>query len=216
MEPSAVSSSRTNSSIGLFCGQAVVNPAVEDVGPLGLDQSAVGTEDVGELEGPEVDKLGALEQRIHQLHPLVGGLIGHETRNLFRLRQDPEDIEIDATDELLIGADFRRGNPHPVQLGEDRAVDQVVLRDLGDLEAGNLDQVGQANRGHQVEIVGDHGDFATPLELDEAVGVNRGDLGIRGVVVANGGDVAGCAVGVVNQDNDLLRLGRGVQVAIAG
>ena len=44
--------------------EALADPAMEDVGPLGLDQPAVGAEDVGELEGPEVVELGTNEQPV--------------------------------------------------------------------------------------------------------------------------------------------------------
>ena len=44
--------------------EALANPAMEDVGPLGLDQPTVGAEDVGELEGPEVVELGPNEQPV--------------------------------------------------------------------------------------------------------------------------------------------------------
>ena len=44
--------------------QAFANPAMEDVGPLGLDQPPVGAEDVGELEGPEVVELGPNQQPV--------------------------------------------------------------------------------------------------------------------------------------------------------
>ena len=92
----------------------------------------------------------------------------------------------------------------------------VVLGDLGDLEAGDLDQVGQPDVGDQVEVVGDDGDLAAVLEDDVAVGVDLGDLGVRRVVVADRRDVADGAVGHVDQDDDLLRLRRGVQDARLG
>ena len=59
-------------------------------------------------------------------------------------------------------------------------------------------------------------DLAARLEGDVAVGVDVGDLGVRRVVVADRGDVAGRAVGQWTQDDELLRLGRGVQDPGAG
>ena len=40
---------------------------MEDVRPLRLDQPAVGAEDVGELEGPEVVELGPRQQPVDDL-----------------------------------------------------------------------------------------------------------------------------------------------------
>ena len=117
--------------------------------------------------------------------------VGQERLDLLGRRQDADRVQVDAADELLVGAGLGGADPHPVQLGEDGPVDHVVLRDLGDLEAGDLDQVGQADVGDQVEVVGDDGHLAALLEVDEAVGVDLGDLGARRVVVADRGDVAG-------------------------
>ena len=83
VEPSAVSSSRTNWSIGVFRSRLALDPAVEDVRPLGLDQPAVGAEDVGELEGPEVVELGPVEQPIDDLVAAVASAgIGQERLDL--------------------------------------------------------------------------------------------------------------------------------------
>ncbi len=53
-----------------------MNPTIENVGPLGLDQPAVGAEYVGELEGPEVDELGALQEPVDHRFSLVLGFVG--------------------------------------------------------------------------------------------------------------------------------------------
>ena len=104
-------------------------------------------------------------------------------------------------------------DPHAVELREDGPVDHVVLGDLGLDEARHLDQVGQSDVGHQVEVVGDDGDLAAGLEADVAVGVDLGDRRVGRVVIADRRDVADGLVGVVNQDDDLLGAGRGVEHA---
>ena len=53
--------------------ECCADPAVEDVRPLGLDQAAVGAEDVGELQGPEVVELGPVEQPVDDLVAAVAG-----------------------------------------------------------------------------------------------------------------------------------------------
>ena len=42
-------------------------------------------------------------------------------------------------------------------------------------EAGHLDQVGQPDVGHEIEVVGDDRDLAARLEANVAVGVDLGD-----------------------------------------
>ena len=117
-------------------------------------------------------------------------MVGEERLDLVGRGQDADRVEVGAADELGVGAGLGRADPHPVQLGEDRLVDHVVLRDLGDLEAGDLDQVGEPDVGDEVEVVGDDRDLAAGLEGDVAVGVDVGDLGVRRVVVADRRDVA--------------------------
>ena len=81
------------------------------------------------------------------------------------------------------------------------------------LEAGDLDQVGQPDVGDEVEVVGDDRDLAPVLEPDVRVGVDLGDLGAGRVVVADRRHVADRAVGQVEQDDELLGLGRRVEHA---
>ena len=64
------------------------DPAVEDVGPLGLDQAAVGAEDVGELEGPEVVELGPVEQPVDHLVAAVASAGGQELLDLLGRGQE--------------------------------------------------------------------------------------------------------------------------------
>ena len=71
------------------------------------------------------------------------------------------------------------------------------------LEPGDVDQVGQADVGDEVEVVGDDRHLAAPLEDDVAVGVHVGDLGVRRVVVADRRHVAARAVGVVGDHGDV-------------
>ena len=68
--------------------QALANPAMEDVGPLGLDQSAVRAEDVGELQGPEVVKLGTDEEPVDDVVAASGGGIRQERPHFIRRGQD--------------------------------------------------------------------------------------------------------------------------------
>ena len=187
------------------------DPAVEDVGALGLDQPAVGAEDVGELEGPEVVELGPLQQPSITWPRRSAAVGGQELLDLPGRGQDPDRVEVDPADELLVGAQLRRADPHPVELGEDGAIDHVVLGNLRQLEAGHLDQVGEPDVRDQVEVVGDDGDLAPVLEPDERVGVDLGDVGAGRVVVADRGHVADGAVGQVEQDHELLGLGRRIE-----
>ena len=180
--------------------EARADPAVEDVGPLGLDQPAVGPEHVGELQGPEVVELGPVEQPVDRAWSRRSAAASARNASTSSgVGRTPIDVEVDAADELA-----RRCRPRTglirIRLSfakTARSID-VVLRDLGDLEAGHLDQVGQPDVGDEVEVVGDDGDLAARLEGDVAVGVDLGDLGVRRVVVADRRDVADGAVGVVD------------------
>ena len=80
------------------------DPAVEHVSPLGLDQPAVGAEDVGELESPEVVELGPVEQPVDHLVAAIGLGRGEERLNLPGRGQDADRVQVDPADELLIGA----------------------------------------------------------------------------------------------------------------
>ena len=176
------------------------DPAVEGVRPLGLDQPAVGPEDVGELQSPEVGELRATQQAVDQPRPTVGAGVGQERLDLLGRGEDPHGVERGPAEELGVGANLGRADPHPVQLGEDRAVDRVVRGDFREPEPGDLDQVRQADVGDEVEVVGDDRDLAPVLEADEAVGIDVGDLGVGRVVVADRGHVAGRPVGIVGHD----------------
>ena len=51
-------------------------------------------------------------------------------------------------------------DPHLVELLEDGLVDHVVSGNLGLHEPGHVDQVGQPDIGHEVQVVGDDRDLA--------------------------------------------------------
>ena len=53
--------------------------------------------------------------------------IRQERSHLVGRGQDAEDVEVDAADELAVGAELGRADPHPVELREDGPVDHVVL-----------------------------------------------------------------------------------------
>ena len=192
------------------------NPAVEHDGSLGLDQPAVGAEDVGELEGPEVDELGAIQEAFDHLATAVGRLRGEKVPHLLGCGQDADRVEIDPANEFLVRADFGRADPHPVELGEDGPVNHVVLGNLGDLESGHVDQVSEPNGRHEVEIVGDDGGLAAVLEADVAARVNLGDIGARGIVIADRCHVTRRSIGQAKPHDKLLAGGRSVQDARLG
>ncbi len=104
-----------------------------------------------------------------------GRRVGQERADLGGRGQHAEDVERRPADELGVGAGRRRLDPHPVELAEHRAVDRVVLRDLGGGEPGDRHQVRQPDRGDQAEVMRDHRDLAGPLERDVPVGVDLGD-----------------------------------------
>ena len=90
----------------------------------------------------------------------------------------------------------------------DEVVDPVVARRVVPDEAGDVLDEGERPGDHRVEVADADGDLAPVLPLDQAVGADGRDgllgRGVRG----DPRDVAGRAVGVVGQDQQLLRAER--------
>ena len=137
---------------------------MEHVGPLGLDQPAVGPEDVGELECPEVVELGPAQQPIDHLVAAIAPAGGYEFLHFLGRWQNPDRVEVDPAKEFLVGARPRRADPHTVELAEDRIVDHVITWNLSRSEAWHFDQMGEPDVGHEIEVMGNHRDLAPILE----------------------------------------------------
>ncbi len=101
--------------------------------------------------------------------------VGQEGTHFFGRGQHAQHVEVDAPDEFSVGAELGRPDPHLVELLEDGLVDHVVSGNLGLDKARNVDQVGQPDVGHEVQVMGDDRDFAARLEANVAVGVDLGD-----------------------------------------
>ena len=97
------------------------------VGRLDLQQ-------FGPLQHPQFGELLAAEQFVDQLLALVRRLVVHEAVVLLRRRQQADDVDVDAAQERLVGAQLRRGDAQLLQLVVDERVDVVVLRHLRELE----------------------------------------------------------------------------------
>ena len=89
---------------------------MEGVSPLGLDEPAVRAKDVGELERPEIVELGPVEQPVDDLIAPRCRRLGQERIDFLGRRQDAQHVEVDPPDELAVGADLGRLDPHLVEL----------------------------------------------------------------------------------------------------
>ena len=81
-------------------GDLVADPSMEADGPLHAREPLVAAQAVGPLQGPEVDVLGPLEERIDQPRPLVGATILEERDDLFGRGDQADHVEVDAAAEL--------------------------------------------------------------------------------------------------------------------
>ena len=134
----------------------------------------------------------------------VGGGRGHEAVVLLGGRDEADDVEVDAADEDLVGAEFRGGDPQLLELGGDQGVDVIRVGLGGVLE---LEALGQDEdlRADGVGLEAGHDErLAAGPGGDEAVGADGGGGLVVGQEDGQRGHVAVGAVGVFGPDGHLL------------
>ena len=83
---------------------------------------------LGPLHHPDVAELLAREQRVDELLALLRVGVGQELLALGRRRQQADQVDVDAAEEHLVGADVRRDDVQLVELRVDVGVDVVERR----------------------------------------------------------------------------------------
>lgn len=119
-------------------------------------------------------------------------------------RQHAAHIHRCPANELLIGADIRRQDVQHLQLGEDVLIDVVLLRRVVPGEALLRLQIRQPHRDQLLQVTAQDRDLSRLTELDQAVGVDRGNGGIAAGEDGQAGHVARLTVGVGGNDRQLL------------
>ena len=74
----------------------IADELAEEVDRLRTDDGARILEQVAPLERPVIDELGALEQPVDDLFPLVKSLVGQERAHFLGLGLQADEIEVDA------------------------------------------------------------------------------------------------------------------------
>ena len=100
----------------VFVERRLVVPAID---------TGANLQQLGPLHHPELGKFFTLQEHVNQLGALIGALIRQERLHFRGLGIKPDDIDVDAADIFLIGAEARRGNAQAVQALVDRGVDVI-------------------------------------------------------------------------------------------
>ena len=111
-------------------GDLIVDPVAKSRRSLDAQEFAVDLKKVGPLVGPVIDELGAADQAIDQfvaLDPAVA-LVGQELPHIIGRRRQPDEVQIDAADEIRVIREPGRKDLHPLPLGGHQFVD---LREAG-------------------------------------------------------------------------------------
>ena len=174
----------------LVCLKTLADPSLEDIRTLDLNQTCVGTQDVGQFQCPEVIEFVACQELVDQLGTLVCRLVGHENGSLFNGRQHANHVKENPSQKLFVGTSGTRSNPHPVQLGQNCLINQVIRRNSDWCKSRDFHKMRQPDNRDQVLVVGNNGRFTGRFEADESVGVHIGDFRCRAVVIGQWSHIA--------------------------
>ena len=94
----------------MFCGDRLADPVAEGLDALVAEELAVDLEQVGPLVGPVLDVLAAADELVDQFVALgaLGRGVGEEGARRLGGRRQAGQVEVDAADELGVGAQRRR------------------------------------------------------------------------------------------------------------
>ena len=164
-------------------------------------------EQFGPLHHPELSELLALQERLDEQLTFVGMFVRDEGLEFGRLGVESHDIDVDAADELLVGADTRGHDTQAVEALVDGLVDVVHfghLRTLVDEALRDDDRLGGDTEDVKTR---EHEGSATITRLHDAVLTDGGD----GVVVRHEereiGHITVGTVRIGRPDGDLLGSG---------
>src|SRR5690606_3825894 len=118
---------------------------------------AVGTEDVGPLQGPKAGEVVAIDELIDEFIPLVRGGVLIEGLNFLEFGESAGGVEVGAAEEFLVGGEFRGEDLHRLKFGEDEVIDEVLFGRIVPGETGDVFEEGDVAGGHLVEVASKDG-----------------------------------------------------------
>ena len=177
---------------------------METDGPLHAREALVAAQAVGPLEGPVVDILGPFEQCVDEPGALVGTIVLEERDDLFGRGDEADDVEVDASAELGVVAQPRRGDAQQLQFREDVPVDEVVLGRIDPVQPRHRLPECEEGGGDEVPERDQDGRFAPRLLDDAPLVVDARDGGVGRAVSGQARHVAGRPVGETCPDDELL------------
>ena len=125
--------------VRLVLHDGFAEPAIHQPAPFGPLVEQAHAKQVAEPRRPDLGKLGPIDQLVDQLWSrLCGSFDSRNARALLERRQEADGVEIDAPQELGIGAQGRGNDVHPLELGENQLVDEVVAGNFGVVRCSRL------------------------------------------------------------------------------
>ena len=182
----------------------IVQPFLEDKGAFDLNRLAIAAQDIGPFQRPQVSILGPVQQRVDELGPFVCFRALQKSLGLGRGRQHTAHVHIHAADKFLVGTQVRGQDIEHLQLGEDVLIDVVVFGRIAPLEAVLGLEVRQPHGDHFVQKAAQDGHLPALAELDQAVGLHRGDGRVAAAENRQASHVADSAVAEVSLNRQLL------------
>ena len=204
--------------VGRVGGDFLADPVAETFRALFAQELAVHLEEVGPFVGPVVDVVGRADEAVDDgvAFPAGRAGVGEEFADLGGSGREAGEVEIDAAEKLLVGAEAGREYFEALPFGGGEAVDAVPFFRLVPDEAGAVAHDGDGGGGVIALVAGEDGSFAAAERGDEAAAFGEGDVLVAGFDEALGGDVALAAVGVGGEDAHLLLGADGLEDGILG
>ncbi len=184
--------------VGHVAQEAVANVVVvrlHRVGPEVDGILALDAEQVAPFQRGGVGELRTRQQVVHELGPLGRVGFGQERPGLGGGGQEARRVEVDAAEELRVGAERGRGDVELAQLVQDALVDLVEGRKggvIGLLRAGH-----QYASDREVPQVADHDGGVAAVQRGHGGGRDRrGDAGVGDAAAGVGAYIPGRTVGI--------------------
>ncbi len=187
--------------IRLVGGKALVDPVIKREGPLVPEGLTIHPQQVGPFKGPVIRVLRPLQKLVHEIGASRGRLVAQEAPRFRRRGQGANNIEIDAAQVFGVFAHIGRDDVELFQLGMDRPIDEVVLRQfwkLHELVTARHERPEDVHLSHEAGH-----DGCLPRNVagaDQAKGVYRGQRIVVGLKAGMVGDVGFPAIAGTGHD----------------
>lgn len=187
-------------------GDLLADPVAERLRALRADELAVHLEQVGPLVRPMLHVVLAAHELVHERVALLAGraLVREERLHLVRAGRHAGEVEEDAADELVIGAEVAGQNLHALPLRGAELINLVPLLRLGPGEAAAVAHHRHGRRGVSALEAREHRSLAPAQGRHHIRAVSLGHVLVAGLDERERRHVARGAVGVGGEDAHLL------------